>query len=134
MTVDITMKPNGYTDTTPFWDAARDGRLLVQFDRETDQPQWFPRSLSLSTGRRQLDWREVTGDGALYSWTVTRSAWPGHEHRVPYVCALVDLDEGVRVLADLVDADPDSLAVGQPVRLVWQELADGVRYPAFAPR
>jgi uncharacterized protein len=127
-------RPTGYTDTAEFWLAAREGRYLVQFDRETGEPQWFPRSLSLSTGRRQLEWREVSGRGVLYSWTVTHSAWPGHEHRVPYVCALVDLEEGVRVLANLVHVDSGSLAVGQPCELVWEDLGDGVRYPAFEVR
>jgi len=127
-------RPNNYTDTTPFWAAAREGRFLVQFDRRTGEPQWFPRSLSMSTGRRELEWREVSGRGVLYSWTVTHSPWPGHEHRVPYVCALVDLEEGVRVLANLLHVDAGSLTVGQPCQLVWEDLGGGVRYPAFELR
>ena len=127
-------EPNNYTDTTAFWSAARERRFLVQFDRETGQPQWFPRSLSMSTGRRQLEWREVSGRGVLYSWTVTHSPWPGHEHRLPYVCALVDLEEGVRVLANLVNPDIDSLTIGQPCQLVWEELGEGACYPAFEVR
>jgi uncharacterized OB-fold protein len=127
-------KPNNYTDTTEFWSGAQDGKLLVQFDRHTGQPQWFPRSVSLSTGRRDLEWREVSGNGTVYSWTVTRTAWPGHEHRVPYVCALIDLDEGVRILANLTNVDHDAITIGQPVRVVWQQLSGGTRYPAFEPR
>jgi uncharacterized protein len=126
-------KPTNYTDTSEFWAAAAEGRLLVQYDRTTGQPQWFPRSLGLASGRRAMQWREASGNGTLYSWTVTYSPWPGHEHRVPYICALVDLDEGVRMLANLVNAEPDSLAIGQPVRLVWEDLGDGVRFPAFEP-
>lgn len=129
----VAPKPTGYTDTSAFWAAVRDGRFLVQYDRTTGEPQWFPRSMSLSSGRRDLEWREVSGAGELYSWTVTHSAWPGHEHRVPYVCALVDLEEGVRILANVVGCDPAALTVGRPVRLVWEELADGSRYPAFEP-
>ena len=125
--------PTGYTDTSAFWAAAGEGRFLVQYDTTTGEPQWFPRSLSLSSGQRDLEWREVSGEGALYTWTVTYSPWPGHEQRVPYVCALVDLEEGVRVLANVVVTDPATLTIGQPVRLVWEQLADGSRYPAFEP-
>ncbi|WP_413797109.1 Zn-ribbon domain-containing OB-fold protein [Streptomyces iranensis] len=127
----ITVVPNQYIDTSEFWAAAREGRLVVQYDRATGTPQWFPRALSLSSGRRDLEWRPVSGAGALYSWTVTHSPWPGHEDRVPYVCALVDLDEGVRMLCNLLTDDPEGLTIGERVRLVWQDVADGVRYPAF---
>lgn len=127
-------KPTNYTDTTEFWTAANAGVLKVQHDSTTGQPQWFPRSLSMSTGRRQLDWRAVSGNGVLYSWTVTYSAWPGHEDRVPYVCALVDLAEGVRILANVVNVDPEELAVGQQLQVAWDDLGDGGVYPVFEPR
>lgn len=127
-------RPNNYTDTTEFWTAVRNRTLVVQYDSETGQPQWFPRSLSMSTGRRQLEWRPVSGRGTLYSWTVTESAWPGHEGRVPYVCALIDLEEGVRMLANVVGAEPDSLTIGQPVEVVWEDLDGDVVHPAFRPR
>lgn len=127
----VTVDVNNYIDTSEFWAAAREGRLVVQYDRTTGRPQWFPRALSLTSGRRDLEWRQVSGNGTLYSWTVTHSPWPGHEDRVPYVCALVDLDEGVRMLTNVINTDPATLEVGQRVRLAWQDLADGVRYPAF---
>ncbi|MFI9781634.1 Zn-ribbon domain-containing OB-fold protein [Streptomyces sp. NPDC051956] len=127
----VSVIPNGYIDTGDFWAAARAGRLVVQYDKRTGVHQWFPRALSLSSGRRDLQWREVSGQGTLYSWTVTHSPWPGHEDRVPYVCALVDLDEGVRMLVNLVTDDPGALGIGARVRLVWLDHAEGVRYPAF---
>lgn len=127
----VTVDVNNYIDTSEFWAAAREGRLVVQYDRATGKPQWFPRGLSLASGRRDLEWRQVSGNGTLYSWTVTHSPWPGHEDRVPYVCALVDLDEGVRMLTNVINTDPVTLEVGQRVRLAWQDLANGVRYPAF---
>jgi len=53
---------------------------------------------------------------------------------LPYVCALIDLEEGVRVLANLVNPDIASLTIGRPCQLVWEELGEGVRYPAFEVR
>ncbi len=86
------------------------------------------------TGRRNLEWVPVSGRGRLYAWTRTHSAWPGHEHRVPYLCALVELEEGVRVLANLVAGPGVALRAGMPLVLTWESLGDAQKpYPAFAP-
>ena len=127
---------NHYTDTQPFWDATKEHRLLIQYCRETGRPQWFPRSASLATGRRDLEWREVSGRGTVYSFTIARKPWPGHEDRVPYICALVELEEGVRMLANLVRVEPGDVRIGAPVRVAWETLSDGdstVEYPVFEP-
>jgi uncharacterized OB-fold protein len=126
-------RPGTYMDTQAFWDAAREGRLVIQYCPATGRFQHFPRPVSLYTGRRELEWREVSGRGILYSWTRTHSPWPGHEARVPYVCALVDLDEGVRLLANLYNCPDGALRIGMPVRLVWEDLDGKFKYPAFEP-
>jgi uncharacterized OB-fold protein len=126
-------RPDHYTQTAPFWAAAKDHRLLIQYCVDTGQPQWFPRSASLVTGRRNLEWRPVSGRGTVYSWTVARRGWPGHENRVPYVCALVELDEGVRMLANLLNVEPDGVRIGMPVAVCWERLSDEFEYPAFEP-
>ena len=126
-------RPNSYMHTQPFWDAAEQGRLVIQYCRTTGRFQHFPRPVSLYTGRRDLEWREVSGRGTLYSWTLTLTPWPGHEARVPYICALIDLEEGVRLLANLHNCEPGSLHIGMPVRLFWDRLDDRFNYPAFEP-
>lgn len=124
---------NVYMNTKPFWEAAREGKLLVQFCKDTNRPQFFPRPVSLATGRRNVEWREVSGRGKIYSWTVTYSAWPGHEDRAPYVCALVELDEGVRMLANLTHCRPEDIKIGMPVRVCWERLSEEIHYPGFEP-
>jgi uncharacterized OB-fold protein len=126
-------KPNVYMDTAPFWDAAKEHRLVIQKCPRTGQFQFFPRPGSVFSGRRDTEWTEVSGNGTLYSWTLTRSAWPGHEDRVPYICAYVDLAEGVRILCNLFNADPETVQIGMPVKLMWEELPNGQPYPAFEP-
>ena len=91
-------RPNTYMDTQPFWQAAKNGKLVIQYCKDTGKPQFFPRPVSLANGKRNLEWREVSGKGTVYSYTNTFSAWPGHEDRVPYLVALVELQEGVRIL------------------------------------
>lgn len=124
---------NVYMNTKPFWEAAREGALVIQYCKETGRPQFFPRSVSLATGKRNLEWREVSGNGKVYSWTTTYSAWPGHDDRVPYICALVELDEGVRMLVNLLNCEGNDVKIGMKVKLCWEKLADDVNYPAFEP-
>jgi uncharacterized OB-fold protein len=126
-------KVDRYTSTKPFWEGAKDHRLLIQYCKDTGKPQWFPRSVSVFTGHRDLEWREVSGLGTIYTFTVTHSAWPGHESRVPYVVALVELDEGVRMLAGIVNCEAADVLIGMPVRVSWEHLSDDFEYPAFEP-
>jgi uncharacterized protein len=122
-----------YIDTREFWEGAKQGRLMLQYCTETKRFQHFPRPVSLYTGRDTVEWRESSGRGKVYSWTVTRSPWPGHEARVPYICAYVELDEGVRFLCNLVDCDEHQVQIGMPVMVRWDRLSDDLAFPDFAP-
>jgi uncharacterized OB-fold protein len=126
-------RPNIYTETRPFWDAAREGRLLLQYCVDTGRYQWLPRPVSVYTGSRRLEWREASGRGTLYSWTNTLAPWPGHEDRVPYLCGMVDLEEGVRIVTNLVNCKEKDLRAGMPMKLTWERLSDEFNFPVFEP-
>lgn len=126
-------RPGAYMDTRPFWTKAREGKLVIQFCKDTCKPQFFPRPVSLATGRRNLEWREVSGKGTVYSFTNTLSPWPGHEDRVPYLCALIELDEGVRMLANLMNVRAADVKIGMKVKVCWEKLSEDIAYPAFEP-
>lgn len=125
--------PNSYMDTRPFWDAANNHVLMLQRCDDTGRYQHPPRPASLYTGSRNVSWIASAGKGTLYSWTVTYSAWPGHEHRVPYICAYVQLEEGARILCNLVNCEAEALTMGMPMKVSWETLAPDVCYPAFEP-
>lgn len=126
-------RPNTYMNTQPFWDAAKQGKLVIQYCKDTGKPQFFPRPVSMANGKRNLEWREVSGRGKVYSYTNTFSAWPGHEDRVPYLVALVELEEGVRILANLFNVKAEDVKIDMPVKLYWEKLSDDINYPAFQP-
>lgn len=126
-------KPGTYMDTQPYWDAARNGKLVIQYCRDTGKPQFFPRPVSLATGRRNLEWREVSGRGTVYSYTSTFNAWPGHEDRVPYLCALVDLEEGVRMMVNLLNVNAADVKIGMPVKVCFEKLSEDLSLPQFEP-
>lgn len=122
---------NLYVDSSAFWQGTRDKKLLLQYCPLNGRFQHFPRPISLYTGRRDLEWREVSGRGRVYAVTALRTNGLGADGRLPCVLALIDLEEGVRILANLPGCAPGEARIGDAVHLVWDELADG-RYPAFA--
>src|SRR5258708_22487719 len=74
-------RPDIYMKTRPFWEAAKQHKLMLQCCKDTNQYQWFPRPVSIYSGKRNLEWREASGKGTLYTWTNTLVPWPGHEDR-----------------------------------------------------
>jgi len=87
--------------------------------------------VSIYTGRRNLAWRPVSGKGSIYAYTIIRVPGPGIEGRLPLAVATVELDEGVRMLGNILGADPETIGIGQRVDLTWDRLGEDVPYPAF---
>ena len=116
----------------PFWDATRERRLLLQWCTACGRPVWYPREVCPGCLGSTLEWRESRGHGVVYACTVEHNAQtPALE--APYVVALVDLDEGVRLLSNVVGCPPDQVGVGDRVQLTWEPLSDGRRLPLFEP-
>jgi uncharacterized OB-fold protein len=122
-----------YVADQPFWDGARAGRLVLQYCPATNAFQHYPRPVSLATGSRRLEWRPVSGNGTIYAFTTLRVAGPGTADRVPLLIATVELDEGVRILANILEATAHEVRIGLRVCVAWDRLADDVPYPAFRP-
>jgi uncharacterized OB-fold protein len=124
-------RENVFTDTAPFWEGVRNHKLMLQYCTEAKKFQHYPRPVSVYTGRHTLEWREVSGKGEIYACTVIRIPGPGLDGRLPLCVATVQLDEGVRIIANILNCKPEQLAIGKRVRLAWDTLVDDKQYPAF---
>lgn len=103
--------------TRALWDAAADGRLLLQKCGTCGHVQHYPRAICARCWSEDLDWTQAKGSGTV--WTLTVAHLPGHPAwipEVPYVLALVELDEGPRVLTNVVGAPVHHVRVGARVR------------------
>ena len=109
-----------------YWEAARAGRLLLKHCRDCDKTHYYPRPLCPFCMSSDTQWREASGEGTIYSWSVERRATP------PYAIAFVTLPEGPTLLTNIVDCDLDSLAIGQNVKLAF-ETRDEQPVPVFRP-
>jgi uncharacterized OB-fold protein len=120
--------------TEPYWDATREERLLVQWCTACDAGIYWPRHVCPTCLGTDLTWRPAVGAGTVYACNVMHQ--PGNPmmaDRVPYVLALVDLPEGVRIATNVVGCDPDDVQVGMAVKVGWEPLSDGRNLPVFEP-
>ena len=120
--------------STPFWDGTRARQLLVQWCLTCDRAVFFPRAVCPGCLGTDLEWRASAGTGRVYAVTVEhRPQDRGGASRAPYAIALVDVDEGWRMLTNIVGCDPSDVTVGMPVAVTWEPLPDGRHLPLFAP-
>jgi uncharacterized OB-fold protein len=116
----------------PFWDGTKDKKLMLQYCPQSGKYQFYPRPISVYTGKRDLEWREASGKGRVYSFSLSYKAPAPFKDVKPYVVATIELDEGVRILTNIVNCDPKSIKIDMPVRLTWVE-AGTANYPVFEP-
>lgn len=112
--------------STPFWDATREKRLVLQHCTTCDRAVWFPRVACPHCSAPDLEWRDASGHGTVYAVSVQyRAAAAQLKDRVPYAVALIDLDAGVRMMSNVVGCHAESVAVGDAVKAAWEPLSDG---------
>lgn len=122
------LKPEISDIGQPFWDGLTERKLMLQFDQSTGRAQFYPRPLSLYS-EAGTQWREASGRGTIFALTLSRVSPPA---LVPYPLALVQLDEGPRMLAR-VDAPYASLKPGQAVQIAWDRMGGPGAFPVFEP-
>jgi len=107
---------------------------VIQYCKATGKYQHFPRPVSIFTGRqRDLEWREVSGKGVVYSYTITERGTPAFRGAEPYAVVSVTLDVGVNFIANIVNCSADELKVGMKVKPYWHSLGDGTHLMMFQP-
>ena len=125
--------PRVGSDTAPFWAATRQGKLRLPFCTACGKPHWPAGPVCpfcLSDG---LEWRDVSGRGRISTFTIIHKAWfPAFEADIPYNVVQVELEEGPRLTANLVDA-PAGPAIGMPVEAVFDAVTPDVTLPRFRP-
>ena len=121
--------------TAFFWDAAREGRLEIQRCESCEQYQYPPDVACVHCQSTELTPAQVSGRGSLYSYTrVDRAFHAGFAGQLPYVIGLVELEEqpGLKLLTNIVGADPEDLKVGMPLEVTFETRRD-ITLPQFRP-
>lgn len=119
--------------TQPYWDAARQGELRLQHCQACGHWQFYPRPFCLSCESDHLQWQRTSGLGTVYTFTVNhRAPNPFMKARLPYVVAIVQLDEGPRLMANVLNAQPGQMAIGKRVQVCFEQASEDITLPQFA--
>ena len=117
-----------------FWEACQRHQLYVQKCRGCGAFRYYPRALCPSCLSDKTEWVLSSGRGTVYTFTVTyQNQAPGFRDSLPYVMAYVELDEGVRLLTNIVDCPPEQVKIGMAVEVTFDDVTPEVTLPKFKP-
>jgi uncharacterized OB-fold protein len=116
-----------------YWEAAARGDVLYQVCPSCGNRQWYPRAVCTACGA-DPEWATASGRGTVHTYTVVRQNL-GRPWRdmTPYVVAMVELEEGPRIMTNITDCDPDEVRIGMPVEAYTVTVEDGLGLPFWRP-
>jgi uncharacterized OB-fold protein len=120
--------------TEPWWQAAREQRLLIKRCADCGRAHFYPRIFCPYCWSERVDWEQASGRATLYTWSVVHTNdLPPFNEKVPYVAAIVDLEEGPRMMTHIVDCPFEALKAGMPLHVTFRVETDEVTLPVFRP-
>jgi len=123
-----------WVESKEYWEGCKNHELRIQRCKDCGAYRWYPRPMCHQCNSMNVEWVKASGKGTVYIWTVvvhpTGAVWVDE---VPYTVAIVELEEGVRMLSNMVDCEPEELRVGMPVEVVFDDVTDQVTLPRFRP-
>ena len=118
-----------------FWEACRRHELYIQRCRACGFKRYYPRALCPNCLSDDTEWLHCAGTGSVYTFTGThQNQAPAFRDELPYVMAYVELDEGLRLLTNIVGCAPDAVHIGMRVEVVFDDVTDEIAIPKFTPQ
>ncbi len=120
--------------TRPFWEAARRHELVLQRCQDCGGFRYPPGETCPGCLSERLEWVKASGRGRVFTWTVFHRAYhPAFARAVPYAVVAVELEEGPRLISNLVDCPLEALRIGLPVEVVFEDASPEISLPKFRP-
>ena len=119
-----------------YWQGCKEHQLWLRFCNACSKAYFYPRDICPMCGSRDVTWKQASGRGSVYTYAIVqRAPTPAFAEDVPYVTAIVELEEGARMLSSLVDVEPDpsKVRVGLPVEVTFEDITDAISLPKFRP-
>ena len=121
--------------TAAFWEGARAHKLLLPRCEACGRVHFYPRARCPHCGSSELTWIEASGRGSVYSFTVVqRPPSSAFKSMVPYVVAIVALEEGPHLMTNIRGCPPHEVRIGMPVDVAWEDIEPATTLPYFVPR
>ena len=129
-----TPTPYGDPLSAAFWEAARRHELVVQRCRGCGAHRFPARDRCSACLSREVEWTRVSGRGTVFSFAVMHQVYhPGFADEVPYAIVMIELEEGTRMLSNVVGCPTGEVRIGMPVEVVFEDLTSEVTLPKFRP-
>ena len=131
MTYSKPIPPQGQ-HTKPFWDGAREGKLMLPRCTSCERVHWYPRLICPFCHSNDIEWIEGSGEGNIHTYAVQHRAFGGWAEEVPYVTAYIDLAEGDRMLTVLRGVDPEKpelIKIGAKVKVEFEAASEESHIP-----
>jgi uncharacterized protein len=125
--------PHIHPETKEYWDATKRHELVMRRCRSCNEFYFYPRDFCPTCFSFDVEWKKVTGRGKLYSYTICHRPLEGFEEDGPYNIALVELEEGVRMMSTVVDCPQEDLKIGMALEVVFDDVTPEVTLPKFKP-
>jgi uncharacterized protein len=122
-------------ETQEFWAATARGQLLLKRCLDCDSVIWYPRAFCPECAGLRTEWFEASGRGRIYSYTVNHRGEGAYQGQPPFVLAYVELDEGPRMMTNIVDCPqtPEALELDMKLEVKFETLDDAIALPLFRP-
>ena len=127
--------PHPTPETQDFWDGTKAGELRLQRCNDCKQAFFPPRPFCPACASRSVSSFRASGRGRLYSYVINHRPAPGFEHEAPYAIAVVELDEGPRMMTSMVGVPqtPEALVLDMPVEVTFEPATEAMSVPKFRP-
>ncbi len=127
--------PYVHEETRPFWEGTKRHELYLQKCLDCGKFRFYPRSICPHCFSYNTEWTKVSGKGKIYSFTVAhRAGSPSFRADVPYSIAIIELEEGVRMMSNIVECRNEDLSIDMPVEVVFDDVTPEITLPKFRPR
>ena len=119
-------------DSSEFWRRCSRDRLVLQRCNECGTTQYYPRNICIDCGSSKIEWVDSPGRGTVYSYTIVhRAPSAAFSQDTPYVLAIIELNEGPRMMSNIVDCNPAEVRIGMEVEVGFETRAEDVGIPTF---
>ncbi len=121
-------------ETAEFWAGCKRGELLIQKCAQCGKLRHYPRPACPYCTSEQYAWQKASGKATLYSYIIVHPpTLPVFKDKVPYPVILVELEEGVRMVSNIVDCKNEDLKIGMPLAVLFDRINEDVTLPKFRP-
>ena len=117
-----------------FWQGCKKHELVIERCLNCGTYIYYPRLVCIKCISKNLEWVKVSGKGKLYSFSIVyRPPSEVFKEDVPYVVGLIELDEGVRLMSNIVNSKLEDIKIGMPVEVVFDDVTEEITLPKFRP-